>query len=108
MWSHSSAATAMHPIGGLTMGWDGVRDSFDQVAGMAASAKIGLKDPFIQVHGDMAYELGVEHGEITMAGHHVSLEHRVTNIYKREAGGWKIIHHHTDISPAMLEVLSSL
>ena len=107
-WSHGPTVTAMHPIGGRTTGWDAVRDSFDQVAGMAADAKIGLKDQFIQVHGDMAYELGVEHGEFKMAGHPVSLEHRVTNIYQREGGGWKLVHHHTDTSPGMLDVLSRL
>jgi ketosteroid isomerase-like protein len=107
-WSHGPAVTAMHPIGGRTTGWDAVRDSFDQVAGMAADVRIGLKDQFIEVYGDMAYELGVEHGELKMAGHHVTIEHRVTNIYKHEGGGWKLIHHHTDISPGMLDVLSRL
>ena len=105
-WSHGPAVTAMHPIGGRTMGWAAVRDSFDQVAEMASEGKIGLKDQVIQVVGDMAYELGIEHGEFKMAGHHVSLDHRVTNIYKREAAGWKLVHHHTDTSPGMLDVLS--
>jgi ketosteroid isomerase-like protein len=108
VWSYNPVVTAMHPIGGRTTGWDAVRDSFDQVAGMAADAKIGLKDQFIKVHGDMAYELGVEHGEFKLAGHHISIEHRVTNIYEREAGGWKLIHHHTDISPGMLDVVSHM
>lgn len=36
------------------------------------------------------------------------IEHRVTNIYQREAGAWKIVHHHTDTSAAMLEILSRL
>lgn len=108
VWSHGAAVTAMHPIGGRTMGWDSLRDSFDQVAGMASDATIGLRDQFIQVLGDMAYELGVEHGEFKMAGQPVSLEQRVTNIYKREAEGWKLVHHHTDPSPAMLDVLKRL
>ena len=68
VWAHGPAVTAMHPIGGRTMGWDAVRDSFDQVASMAADGKIGLKDQFIQVHGDVACELGVEQGEFKMAG----------------------------------------
>jgi ketosteroid isomerase-like protein len=107
-WFHGPAVTAMHPIGGRTLGWDAVRDSFDQVASMATDAKIGLKDQFIQVHGDAAYELGVEHGEFKLAGQQISIEHRVTNVYKREAGGWRLIHHHTDTSPEMLDVLSRL
>lgn len=107
-WSQGPAVTVMHPIGGRTMGWDAVRDSFDQVAGMAANAKISLEEQFIQVHGDVAYELGIEHGKFEMAGHPVSIEHRVTNIYKREAGRWKLVHHHTDPSPGMVEVLNRL
>jgi ketosteroid isomerase-like protein len=107
-WVHSAAVTAMHPIGGRTVGWDAVRDSFDQVASMATDATIGLRDQFIQVHGDIAYELGVEVGEFKMAGQKVSLEHRVTNIYACEEGSWKLIHHHTDTSAGMLDVLSRL
>ncbi len=107
-WSHSPSVTAMHPIGGRTTGWDAVRDSFDQVAEMASGCEIALKDQVVHVIGDIAYELGVEHGWMKMADHQANLEHRVTNIYKREGGAWKLIHHHTDTSPEMLDVLSRL
>ena len=82
--------------------------SFDGVAKLASDATIALEDQLIQVAGDMAYEVGIEHGSFKMAGHPVSLRHRVTNIYRREAGAWKLVHHHTDISPAMLDVLARL
>ena len=108
IWSHGPDVTAMHPIGGRSTGWEAVRESFDQVAGMASDAKIGLRDQYIQVLGDVAYELGVEFGKFKMAGNAVDLEHRVTNIYKREGGRWKVVHHHTDTSPGMLGVLSRL
>ena len=108
IWSHGAGVTTMHPIGGRQVGWDEVRGSFDGVAKVSSDGKIGLKDQLIQVAGDMAYELGIEHGQFKMAGHQVSLEHRVTNIYRREAGAWKLVHHHADTSPAMLDVLNRL
>lgn len=108
VWSHSADVTAMHPIGGRQVGWDAVRDSFDEVAKVSSDGKIGLKDQLIQVAEDMAYEVGIEHGQFKMAGHQLSMEHRVTNIYRREAGAWKLVHHHTDISPEMLDVLNRL
>jgi ketosteroid isomerase-like protein len=107
-WSHSAAVTTMHPIGGRQVGWEAVRDSFDQVGEIASDGKVELKDQRIEVAGDMAYELGIEHGELKLAGHSVRIEHRVTNIYRREGGGWKLVHHHADTSPAMLDVLGRL
>ncbi len=108
-WSHSAAVTTMHPIGGREVGWDAVRDSFDQVSEIASEGKIELKDQRIEVVGDVAYELGIEKGQFKLAGQDfVSFDHRVTNIYRREAGGWKMVHHHADTSPAMLDALSRL
>ncbi|MDR6534637.1 nuclear transport factor 2 family protein [Variovorax soli] len=108
IWSHSAAVTTMHPIGGREVGWDAVGESFDKVAQLASDGKVGLKDQLIQVAGDVAYEVGIEQGQVKLGGQQVTLEHRVTNIYRREAGAWKLVHHHTDISPAMLDVLSRL
>ena len=108
IWSHDAGVTTMHPVGGREVGWDKVRESWEQVAKIASDGQVLLRDQFIQVAGDMAYELGSEQGQFKLAGKQVNIEHRVTNIYRREAGEWKIVHHHTDISPAMLDVLSSL
>jgi ketosteroid isomerase-like protein len=108
IWSHGAAVTAMHPIGGRQVGWEKVRESFEQVAHIASEGHVRLDEQIIQVTGDLAYELGVERGQATFAGHKVTLDHRVTNIYHREAGGWKMVHHHTDLSPAMLDVLKQL
>ena len=108
VWSHGATVTAMHPIGGRTEGWEAVRQSFDQVASLAANAHIAIKDQQVHVFGELAYEHGVEVGSFTMAGHHVVLDQRVTNIYVRETGGWKLVHHHADLSPGMLDILKRL
>jgi ketosteroid isomerase-like protein len=60
------------------------------------------------VVGDLAYEGGIESGDAILAGQHVSFEQRVTNVYRREAGGWKIVHYHSDPSPAMQDVRARL
>jgi len=108
IWMHSADVTAMHPIGGRQVGWDAVKESFEQVAQLASEGKIDLKNQLIHVIGDVAYEAGVEYGKVTLAGHKVRIDHRVTNIYQRDAGAWKIAHHHTDTSPDMLDVLRQL
>lgn len=107
-WSHNESVTTMHPIGGREIGWDAVKNSFDQVAKVASDGKVELKDQMIHVLGDAAYEVGIEQAKFKIAGQEVKGEIRVTNIYHRDEGTWKMVHHHTDIAPAMIEVLSQL
>ena len=109
IWSHSGGVTTMHPIGGRQVGWEEVRGSWDQVARFATGGKVALTDQILQCTDDMAYELGVERGDFVLAGQPISnFENRVTNVYRREPAGWKIVHHHTDISQPMLHILARL
>jgi ketosteroid isomerase-like protein len=108
IWSHSATVTTMHPIGGREVGWDEVRGPWGQVAGLASGGQIKLRDQLIQISGDMAYEVGTEQGQFKLAGQQVPIEQRVTNIYRREGGAWKIVHHHSDLSPDMVKILRQL
>ena len=108
VWSKTSEVTTMHPIGGREVGWDNIRPVWDQVASIASDGQVTLTDQLLSVAGDTAYEVGVERGHGTMAGEQVAIDQRVTNIYRREEGGWKVVHHHTDLSPAMMELLARL
>ncbi len=105
IWAHNATVSTMHPIGGREIGWEAVRGSFGQVAHLASDGKIELKDQLIQGAGDLAYETGTERGLIRLAGREVAFEIRVTNIYRHEAGKWRIVHHHSDTAPAMMEAL---
>jgi len=106
IWSHSTAVTTMHPIGGRQVGWGEVRESWEQVAKISSEGRVKLADQIIQVAGDLGYEVGVEQGQFELAGQLLDIEARVTNIYRREADGWKIVHHHTDVSSVMLDALN--
>jgi ketosteroid isomerase-like protein len=108
IWSHSATVTTLHPIGGQQVGWAEVRESFEQVAGLASGGHVELDGQIVHVGGELAYELGLERGQIKIAGESVPIEQRVTNVYHREAGQWKIVHHHTDVPPAMLGILERL
>jgi len=108
VWAHSSDVTAMHPLGGRQVGWDQVRASWEQVAQLASGGQLRLQDPLLHVVGDLAYEMGTESGQATLAGESVAFSQRVTNIYRREGGTWELVHHHTDVSPVMAEMVTRL
>jgi ketosteroid isomerase-like protein len=108
VWSHGTAVSTMHPIGGREVGWDQVKEPWSKVAEIAAGGEIRIEQQVVEVVGDAAYEIGVEAGYLVLAGERVRIEQRVTNVYRRESGAWKIVHHHADLSPAMIDVLSRL
>jgi len=108
VWSHSSAVSTMHPIGGCEVGWEQVKEPWKSVSSLAATGEVRVERRQLEVVGDLAYEVGTEVGSMVLDGRKIAIDHRVTNIYRRESGSWKIVHHHTDLSPAMLDVLTAL
>ena len=108
VWSHSSSVTTMHPMGGEQVGWPEVRKSFEEAAQGMSDVHVELADRRIQTGGDLAYETGIERGRGTVAGEPIEFEHRATNVYRREGGQWRLVHHHTDVSPAIVDTLRRL
>jgi ketosteroid isomerase-like protein len=105
VWSQSPLVTTMHPLGERQVGWEKVRESWDQLASMARGGSVRLDDQLIRVTGDIAYEVGIERGSVTVDGQELRFENRVTNIYRQESSGWKLVHHHADVSPAMMRTM---
>ena len=106
IWSHGSDVSAIHPFGGRTLGWEEVRDSWEQAAQAFSGGQVALDEmDVVPITEDAAYTLGTEHGQATIGDATVGIDWRVTNIYRREADGWKIVHHHTDFSSVVAEAL---
>lgn len=105
IWSHGPTVSTMHPIGNREIGWDKVKASFDEVARTSTGGRVDLFDQVVNVHGDIAYELGVERADFAIANEPLTVDSRVTNIYVRDPDGWKIVHHHGDKSSGILEAL---
>jgi ketosteroid isomerase-like protein len=51
------------------------------------------------VQGDMAYTVGHEHTQASVNGEARNYTLRVTQIYRREDGDWKVAHRHADTVP---------
>jgi ketosteroid isomerase-like protein len=108
VWSHRDDVTTMHPIGGREVGWGEVEGPWQAVAELAGGGTITRADQLVRVVGDCAYELTTERVSMTLGGESVESAVRATNVYRREGGEWKIVHHHADPSPEMLDVVAGL
>jgi ketosteroid isomerase-like protein len=106
IWSHGSDVSAMHPFGGRMLGWEEIRASWEQAAQAFSGGQVALDDMVVvPITEDATYTLGTEHGEARIGDETVGIDWRVTNIYRREADGWKIVHHHTDFSSEVAQAL---
>jgi ketosteroid isomerase-like protein len=106
IWSHGSDVTTFHPIGGRQVGWTAVHQVWQEVTKVFSDGQVSLTDQLICGGGELAIEVGTERGHAKLNGQDLSIEHRVTNVYRLESGAWKIIHHHTDVSPAALAIMA--
>ena len=106
VWSHGSEVSTMHPLGGINVGWEDVRAGWEQAAQAISEGQVSLEDLVVlPLADDVAYTVGTEHGQAKFGSDTVGVDWRVTNIYRREGGEWKIVHHHTDVSPEVVEAL---
>jgi ketosteroid isomerase-like protein len=106
VWSHGATASTMHPLGGRQVGWDAVRESWENAAEACEGGSVDVSDLEVSVLGaGAAYTTGVEHVRATVGGQSLSFEIRATNVYAREGSTWRIVHHHTDLDRALQEAL---
>lgn len=110
VWSHADDVTTMHPIGGREVGWDEVKEPWNAVASMAVEGKgtITPIDRLVRVSGDIAYEVLTEKVSMSLAHHPLEGDYRATNVYRREDGEWKMVHHHSDLSQEFVDTLQKI
>ena len=101
-WSHEADVSIFGAGGGQPCGWDEVRPSLEGGARLFRKGHVrGQLEVDVMAKGtsgDLAYTVGIERGRASMQGQDeprpVLL--RVTQIYRREVGMWKIVHRHAD------------
>jgi ketosteroid isomerase-like protein len=61
----------------------------------------GARDVVAVESGDLAYPVGFERGGVVVdGGSSVDMTIRVTHIYRRLEGKWRLVHRHADFPPA--------
>jgi ketosteroid isomerase-like protein len=109
VWSQGQHGSTMHPIGGREVGRDQILAAWKQAGSAFSEGRAAVDDlVVVPLTEDVAYTIGTERFEGKVGGEPIHGEWRATNIYGREDGGWKIMHHHTDASPELQELLRRL
>jgi ketosteroid isomerase-like protein len=100
IWSHADDVTYMSPAGGFQVGWDAVRDKWEEQAALKLGGKVEPSELRTTVGNDLAFTQCYERGEnLDSQGRTMQVSIRATNLFRKENGQWKMIGHHTDLLP---------
>ncbi|WP_170990154.1 nuclear transport factor 2 family protein [Aquamicrobium sp. LC103] len=90
-------ASFFGPDGNILRGAAGVRSAYDEGGSQFGA---GGDSRFEIVHaaegGDIAYWAGVQEAVVEIGGRRVAMSLRVTELFRRENGEWKLVHRHAD------------
>jgi ketosteroid isomerase-like protein len=83
------------------LGWAGVSQAIRRVASVYASSDVvEFQVVAAGLSGDLAYLVGYERAVSSIEGGAAEdLSLRVTHVYRRETGEWKLVHRHADPGP---------
>jgi ketosteroid isomerase-like protein len=103
LWSRRDPVSLLGAFGPNRTGWVQVSEIFRWVASrfsQAAYSDFRWDIEVADAHGDMGYTVGFERfNHHTQDGRVEPMTVRVTHVYRREDGEWKIVHRHGDLAP---------
>jgi uncharacterized protein (TIGR02246 family) len=99
VWQHGDGVQCIHPGGDLLQGWPTIRTSWERIFAGGGWMRVTPTRADIRLDGDLGVVVCYEN--ITRkveADVRVSLA-VATNIYRKTAEGWRMIHHHASPAP---------
>ena len=98
LWSHDDPVTVLGAFGVAANGWPECSEVFDWLGEIFTDAEsFELEIIAAGVSGDLAYTVGFETSVVSREGGPMKQNKlRVTHVYRRENGEWRIVHRHGD------------
>lgn len=97
LWSHTEPVT-LFGAAVASIGWNDVNATFQWLQSRFTNCtSFDYEVKAAGVSGDLAYVVGVEHTTASVAGGPPGrYALRVTTIFRRETGEWKVVHRHAN------------
>ncbi len=106
LWSDEGDVTISGGFGGtIEKGWDAVSKRLDWAATQFANGTNSIERIVVVAEGNIGYLIQVEHIKFNVrsTGMAAGRDYRVTMIFRRERGRWKIVHRHADSQTSKLQ-----
>lgn len=97
-WSHGEDVTIFGGWGAYERGWEQVGPRLAWAAARFAGGEQTYHLLSSGASGDLAYTVALEQSQVRLVGQDLPAPMllRVTHLYRREQGEWKLIHRHAD------------
>jgi ketosteroid isomerase-like protein len=98
MWSHNDPVSLFAAVGPSKTGWDELEPTFHSVAARLSGGRdVTYEIMSFDVGGDMAWTAGFVRFAVSMDDEPLArYTLRITHVYRREAGEWKVVHEHSN------------
>jgi ketosteroid isomerase-like protein len=111
LWSRRDDVTLANPLGPPARGWGQVEAALDRAIVQLRehpSEVVGVERVSEYATADLAYTVEIERTRMELGGEQASVTLRVTSIFRREDGAWRVVHRHADTvtTPRSLESLA--
>jgi ketosteroid isomerase-like protein len=99
LYSRSDEVTLANPFGPPARGWSNVSATLDRAAeNYQDGEEVGFENVATVMGGDLAYTVEIEsyRARVGDAAAMTPVSVRVTTVFRREDGAWKLLHRHAD------------
>jgi ketosteroid isomerase-like protein len=98
--SHRDDVTIMGAWGAAEKGWAEASPRYDWAAArfQPGNARVQVQYLAVGEHGDFGYTVAIERSTVRVVGEEkpAAMALRVTHLFRRENGTWRMIHRHAD------------
>src|SRR5207249_459888 len=101
LWSKGDEVSLFGAWGPCERGGEALTRTFGWVGSRFGGGELRSEYVTVRAVGDLAYTVGYERGTemVVDGGPPQSMTIRVTQIYRRDPDGWKLVHRHGDFAP---------
>ena len=94
VWAKDADIQCGHPGWRILRGWKPVMESWQRIFENTPQIRFMLTDVAIEVRGEVAWVTLYENLNSSLEGQNVAAMILTTNIFRKGADGWRMIHHH--------------
>ena len=94
VWAAGDNIRCGHPGWRILRGWQQVMESWRAIFENTPQIRFLLTDVTVEVHDELAWVTLYENLNSSLEGQNVAATILTTNIFRKGADGWRMIHHH--------------